>query len=349
MTRDRNKRAAATASLVLVVMGLSATFVSVAQADSRPREKHLWNAHLEPQARGVFARKEGVKKRIRIAIQRGTPAPPPGPPESPTNGGDPTPPPSPSPDDPNDDDGLDAALFGWMDAGGWDENWPEGLLYVVLGFVGALVTAFFYLHDFLPSVGGTAEYREVSVTVAEREEMLDQLRKAREDFAYGKDKGLSAERLAELNRLYDHRMSEQRADREWLRAEKRRSYRAALPMYVILGGAFAVLFATNPLQGVLIGFGWTAIADRAGLKRQAADREQGRDKQIEKIEKVASEKVQEARHEAERAKLEGALQVQEAREKLRALRDNTSTLARLAREVPRRGATEPEDVPTEPQ
>ncbi|HEX2295462.1 MAG TPA: hypothetical protein VHN37_09155 [Actinomycetota bacterium] len=332
MSRDRIRRVAAAAALVLVVGGLSASFASVAHADRRPASGHLWREHLKPKAKKAFVRKAGVETRIENVLARQTTPPAT---DAPRNGDDPTPVPTPAPDDPNDDDALDAALFGWMDAGGWTENWREGLLYAVLGLIGALVTAFFYANEFLPSVGGTAEYGEVAVSVAERQERLDQLRKKREEFAFGGDGEVSSDQVEELNRLYEHELNEQQKERDWMRGEKRRNYLTAVPMYVLLGSAFAVLFATNPLQGVLIGFGWTAIADRAGMKRQAAEKEKHLDKNLERIEKVASEKVQKA----EQAKARAALEVHLERENVQALQ---KAIGQLAGQVQRGVRTESE-------
>jgi hypothetical protein len=57
---------------------------------------------------------------------------------------------------------------------------------------------------------------------------------------------------------------------------RRRIFLMGLPAYLILGGAFAVLFASNALQALLIGFGWTAVADRIGLNRVENIKKQGR-------------------------------------------------------------------------
>jgi hypothetical protein len=46
---------------------------------------------------------------------------------------------------------------------------------------------------------------------------------------------------------------------------------------------FAVLFASNALQAILVGFGWTAVADRIGLKRELDEKSRQREEQINKL------------------------------------------------------------------
>lgn len=316
---------------VIVIFGavvLSGTFMGAAQAH-RGGARHNWNAHLRKHAQNDVATRRSVDlltNRI-AALESATPAP---------DDGDPAP--TPVPTDPNDDDGLSGVIFGWADAGGLSSNALEGVGYALLGFLGALVTAFFYLNDFLPSVGGTAEYLEVREDVTALKQRREKIRAAREKYALETEGELAAQRLAELNRLDDDYTAGIGTNERWLRKERLRAYRSALPMYLILGSAFAVLFATNPLQGLLIGFGWTAVADRAGLKRQSADRQEKREEKIQTIEQVAIEEVVAARAEAHRARVD----VLEATNRLEAERATTRLLLTAGTELAA-GRVSPED------
>ena len=46
---------------------------------------------------------------------------------------------------------------------------------------------------------------------------------------------------------------------------------------------FAVLFATNALQAILVGFGWTAVADRIGLRSELDEKSRQREDEINKL------------------------------------------------------------------
>lgn len=173
-------------------------------------------------------------------------------------------------------------LLPWTEAGGFADNWAEGLAFVALGIAGALVTIYLFLGEFLPSMGGKAEYEALLIEVEDLSKRRDAQIALRE--AQTRDEmTLSAEQLAEADRLTKElgniiEAKEKNAAR--LRGE---ILRVGFPLYVCLGGIFAVLFATNALQALLIGFGWTALADRIGLKRELDEKTRKRDEQISKL------------------------------------------------------------------
>ncbi|HYV02523.1 MAG TPA: hypothetical protein VEM93_09375, partial [Actinomycetota bacterium] len=68
-----------------------------------------------------------------------------------------------------------------------------------------------------------------------------------------------------------------------------RLFRLGFPVYILLGGFFATAFATNLLQAILIGFGWTAVADRIGLNRELDARKAIKDDKVDTLEKQALE------------------------------------------------------------
>jgi uncharacterized protein YlxW (UPF0749 family) len=71
-------------------------------------------------------------------------------------------------------------------------------------------------------------------------------------------------------------------------SERWRLFTLGFPLYVVLGGFFALAFARDVFQALLIGFGWTAVADRFGLSREEAVRREFRDKQIEELRQQAA-------------------------------------------------------------
>jgi cell division protein FtsB len=183
--------------------------------------------------------------------------------------------------------GAADVIFPWAQ-GGALENWVQGLVRFLLGVIGALVTAYLFLGEFLPSMGG-----KVEVELQKNE--LDDLKKRRNDIlalleahVKGDDK-ISTERVEAAKGLFlDFDTTIGRIEAEMTK-ERWRLFRIGFPIYVLLGGFFAAAFATNLLQALLIGFGWTAVADRFGLKKEQDVRKQKKDEQIDKLERQGIE------------------------------------------------------------
>lgn len=277
------RRSLAAVTLVLVVTGLSATFLSIAGAHP-PRGKHIWRKHVKPHATQLFV------------LQPKDDATPPAPGATVSSSPlDPTPLPSPSPSAPApagdpDDDGIGSVLFGWAQPGGLGENLLEGVGFALLGLVGALVTTYLFLNELLPSMGGKADYELIGVELAEFKEKRTKTLTDREAaLAAGVQPG--DEKMKAIDSLFDD-LDTVIARLEDRQMKVRRSmYLTALPMYLVLGAAFAVIFATNALQAILVGFGWTAVADRAGLKREIEVKHDKRADEIVKIKEAGDAKV----------------------------------------------------------
>ena len=173
-------------------------------------------------------------------------------------------------------------LFPWIESGGFEANWAEGLGFAGLGIVGALVTIYLFLGGFLPSMGGKAEYEATRLEIEDLAKRRDKQITLREQHTRG-DAGIPAERLAEADKLTDD-LGEMIEAKEARAAKLRRELIAiGFPLYVVLGGVFAVLFASNALQAILVGFGWTAVADRIGLKRELDEKSRQREEEINKL------------------------------------------------------------------
>lgn len=179
-------------------------------------------------------------------------------------------------------------LFPWADDGGLDDNWLSGLGLAILGMIGALVTLYAFLGGFLPSMGGKAEYEKLGEEIETLSQRRDAQLKPRESFVRGSS-SLSEEEREEATRLTEdfNRIIEQKE------AAARKLHRSLLavgfPVYVVLGAAFAVLLASTALQAIAIGFGWTAVADRLGLKREEEEKKRTRAEETETIVNAAKE------------------------------------------------------------
>lgn len=190
--------------------------------------------------------------------------------------------------DEDQDSGVWDGLFSWADDGGFGDNWLSGLGLALLGIVGALVTLYLFLGEFLPSMGGKADYEELRLEIDELARRRDQQLEPREDYVRGSS-SMSAEERVEATKLTEdlNRIIERKE-----RAASALRHSLAIigfPLYVVLGGSFAVLFAGDALQALLIGFGWTAVADRFGLKRELDEKSRKRDEASGKLVDAAKE------------------------------------------------------------
>jgi hypothetical protein len=177
----------------------------------------------------------------------------------------------------------------WVDSGGFSANIGEGIGFFALGLLGALVTIYLFLGEWLPSMGGKTRYETLRIEIEDLEERRQELIRLREDFIGGAGEPLSDDQRAEASRLSDEIRAEIATKNSDADALYRRILAQGFALYALLGGAFAVLFAETLMQALLIGFGWTAIADRLGLKREEATKTGVRDREIRKLEKSAEE------------------------------------------------------------
>ncbi len=178
--------------------------------------------------------------------------------------------------------GKQTVLFAW-----YPDNWGQGLLYFVLGLAGALVTVYLFLGEMLPSMGGQVEYERIRLALERYVERREEMLKLRNDAVQGR-----AEReydLVALNELSDdlHEMAELLEKR--LRSERWRLFALGFPIYLVLGGFFAAGLATNFMEAIIIGFGWTLIADRLGMERQNAQLQVIREKRVNELQNTIKE------------------------------------------------------------
>jgi hypothetical protein len=173
------------------------------------------------------------------------------------------------------DSGVWSGFFPWVTGGDFSDNLLTGLGLAAMGVAGSLILVFTLLGSFLPSMGGKADYEALQLEIAALSKRRDQQLLAREKYVRS-EVNLGAEERQEASNV-THDLTEVIQGKE---EEARRKYRQVLwlgiPIYVVIGGALAVLLATNALQALLIGFAWTSIVDRLGLKREEKEKEERR-------------------------------------------------------------------------
>jgi len=174
-------------------------------------------------------------------------------------------------------------LFTWATSN--PPNWGQGVLYTVLGLVGALVTLFGLIGGVVPGTAGSARIEAGMKRVEEREKILDELIRSEESDS----EKIEAIEIA-TNNLRDD-----------LSADRQRQFTLAALLYAVLGAFFAALLARDLLQALVIGAGWTAYLGVLGLKKDYSERKSVKDEAIQKLLDALSQ-----RDEAIRKLLEGA-------------------------------------------
>lgn len=229
-------------------------------------------------------------------------------------------------EDPEPDDEVSdiwSGFFPWATSGGFSDNFLTGLGLAVLGALGALVLVFGLIGSYLPSMGGKAEYDDLQFEIAALTKRREKQLVSRESFVRG-DGDVGREQRQEAANLTQDLGQVIQVKEEEARRKHRQALTLGIPIYIVVGGALAVLLATNALQALLIGFAWTSIADRLGLKREQAERKAIKDPEAEKLEKDAKAG----------ANANAALRDKDAEiaELAKALADATETAARIKSE-----------------
>ncbi|MEJ2210069.1 MAG: hypothetical protein P8129_13660 [Anaerolineae bacterium] len=212
--------------------------------------------------------------------------------------------------------GKEAVLFAW-----YPDDWGQGALLFVLGLAGALVTVYLFVGEMLPSMGGQAEYERLRVTLAHYVERREEIIEMRNNLVLGEeDQALSLEALSTLSR--DLQEMTELLERR-LRSERWRLFAIGFPIYLVLGGLFAAAFASNLLEAIVIGFGWTLIADRLGLERKNAQ-----------LQEIRAQEINELKNEAQEAKAKADVRIAGYQAKLEskeeAIKQSSQQLMELA-------------------
>lgn len=185
--------------------------------------------------------------------------------------------------------GETVILFGWHVTGDWGTGW----LYFVLGMAGALVTVYLFLGEFLPSMGGKANLARDEIVLEEYQAVRRSISEIRQRAALGHPDSVAEGQLKAAEALSDDLDNMIMFLERRIRSERWRLFALGFPMYVVLGGFFAMALAGNFLEAIVIGFGWTVVADRLGLERETAVRKEIRDTEIGKIETQRREMARE--------------------------------------------------------
>jgi hypothetical protein len=151
-------------------------------------------------------------------------------------------------------------LFAW--ARGESVNWAQGAIFAALGLVGGLITIFTLIGGAIPGTFGQAQ-------IEATQEQLDRLSKKLEDLIVNSE-AVDAGAIDAVEKAVNNL-------RDDLRAERWRQFFIAAILYALLAAFFAVALATNLLQAIVIGAGWTGLLGSIGLKRDFEQRKEIKD------------------------------------------------------------------------
>jgi hypothetical protein len=148
-----------------------------------------------------------------------------------------------------------------------------GITLAVGGLVGALITMFAFIGGAFP---GTAGKTVIDTDTVRLEILSDQL-----------DKFVTGTRAnADLIEAVEKMVNNFRDD---LRSEKWRQFAFASIAYAVIGAAIAAFLASNLLQAIVIGAGWTGLLGSLGLKSDYAKRKAVKDSALDETVKELKE------------------------------------------------------------
>jgi hypothetical protein len=169
----------------------------------------------------------------------------------------------------------------------YNGDYISGIILFLVGIIGGLVTLYFYIGNLLPNMGGSTRINDLETESSQLKTRIEDLKKIwnkeREDFndmIEGNDKQGSSShplekkcaaqkmQLEEITKRIGQMENDLREKEQNIINEKNSMLRIGFILYALLGGAFSTLIATDALQGVIIGAGWTTFASTIGLKRQ---------------------------------------------------------------------------------
>lgn len=195
-------------------------------------------------------------------------------------------------------DPSESAFFAWISfENGFHADWAVGLVYAAVGIIGALVFVYFAFDEALPGMGGLTRLNDLETELGELERKRAGIAETRQRLLA--ESPVDNERLVGLDALtksYDSRVQEKLAA---ITRVRRMRLAAGIPLYIILGGVVASAFATNLLQALLIGFGWTGVVQAVGLRQRTAEVKNASAKEVEEVASAYNEQFAQFRTSSE--------------------------------------------------
>lgn len=147
------------------------------------------------------------------------------------------------------------------------DDWSTGLLYALLGVVGAMTTIFGFIGGAIPGTAGKAKIDKQQAELDKCMERLDALINS---------PNIDADAINAVQNIASNL-------RDYIRSEQWKQFRVAMILYAFLGAMFATILADSYLQALIIGAGWTAVIGTLGLKKDYQERKDEKDELNKKL------------------------------------------------------------------
>lgn len=136
----------------------------------------------------------------------------------------------------------------------------------VLGMFGALATAYFSIGEYLPAMGGGAEYTARRSDLRALHDRMVEVEEGLEEVAEKPD--LTDVQMRARGELLVHLGDRFETESRELEHLRRRSTLTGSVLYVVLGGFVAAAIASSNALAVILGAGWTVAASRIGIGKE---------------------------------------------------------------------------------
>jgi hypothetical protein len=195
-------------------------------------------------------------------------------------------------------------LLSWL----WAGDYTSGIVFILLGIVGAAVTVYLTLEGYLPNINKSARMLELEVEMTEVKEQSKQVRNKLNDkineqnAAQNQFENRDIDQVTFNTRFYalEKQINNLRYDitnLDKILNNKQNEYniaarslqRTSILFYIPIGAAFAALIAEDPLEALGIGAGWTAFISLTQLNKKDNEGKKHRDKESDKIQERNSE------------------------------------------------------------
>lgn len=175
----------------------------------------------------------------------------------------------------------------------WPSNISVGMLFFLLGVVGAAITVYFGEWEKL--IGKSALMLEIEDEIEAKRKIAEIIKDPREVELREKWEGLIAR---DQNRLDK--------ERQFVRIQ-------GTVLYLIIGGVFAAILANTVLEAVAFGAGWTGLIGIFGIKKDSEERRKIRDQKdeesLERLSKLQDELTVKIREAYKKGRSDGAEEV----------------------------------------
>jgi hypothetical protein len=175
----------------------------------------------------------------------------------------------------------------------WPTDSSIGILFFVLGVVGAAITVYFGEWEKL--IGKSALMLEIEGEIESKKKIAETIENPKE---------------VEIREKWENMIAR---DQKRLDTERKFIRIQGIILYLIIGGVFATILANNMVEAVAFGAGWTGLIGVFGIKKDNEERKKVRDKKdeddLENLSKILADLAEKVREAYKKGRYDGAEEV----------------------------------------